>query len=96
MVFAVRCTCAVVGTFLARVVNRSLWQCLLAVMRRLVEWGQGLAKGLLELGEGVATLGEVNGLLTAVAEILDEALVTAVEETESPVEVRLILEEGLR
>ena len=96
MVFAVRCTCAVVGTFLARVVNRSLWQCLLAVMGRLVEGASGLALGLLELGEGVATLGGMNGLLTAVAEILDEALVTAVEETEIPVEVRLILGEKLR
>jgi hypothetical protein len=91
MVFAVRYISAGEGTFLARVGNRSLWQCLLAVMGRLVEGAKGLAKGHLELGVGLAALDEEKRPLTAIMAMLDEAMVTAVEETEIPAEVKVPL-----
>jgi hypothetical protein len=96
MVFAVLCISAGEGTFLARVVNNSLWQSLSAVMRRLVEGEKGLAKRLLILVVGPAALDEEKRPLTAVTVMLDEALVAALEETGIPVEVKLILGEKFR
>jgi hypothetical protein len=96
MVFAVLCISVVEGTFLARVVNNSLWQALLAVMGQLVEGALGLAKGLLILVVGPAALDEKKRRLTAVMVMLDEALVAALEERGIPVEVKLILGEKSR
>ena len=79
MVFVVRWISAGEGTFLARVVNRSLWRSLLEVKGRIAEEALGPAERLLSLGEGLAMLGEVKGLLFAVTTMLDEALVTADE-----------------
>ena len=56
MAYAVLYISAGEGTFPARVVNRSLWQSLLAGMGRLVEGALGLVEKLLKLGEGPATL----------------------------------------
>lgn len=80
MVYAVQCISAGEGTFLVRVVNSSLWQALLAGMGRLAELTLGPAMEPVIFGEGMATLGEVKGLLTVVTAMLDEALVTAVVE----------------
>jgi hypothetical protein len=80
MVFAVLGISVVEATFLARVVNRSLWHVLLAVMKRLVE-ALVLAMELVSFGEGPATPDEEKDLLIEVTALLDEVLVTTVEET---------------
>jgi hypothetical protein len=96
MAFAVLHVYAAGETFLARVVNPSLWRSPLAVMGHLAGLMLGLAMKPAIFGEGPATLGEEQGLLTAVTAKLDEALATAVEETEIPAEVKMILGEELR